>query len=540
MDTEKQKILAKVKELISAAEIGKAIDLIQEYLSKEKKYSKLYRISVEVEAFLNKTKKDEAKAIISFENAKLNYNQVTNQFLNLIESLEQGILDPDVPTGFAKNISKTPRNKKNIWIAGLVLLIILAGFGLWQLSPSLKSNEVCPSFNPISKFNILILPFIDPSGEKGAKPELTIQQRLLRLSSDKRVEAEVEIFGSFTEENEGIPSYNEAGEIGKGCNANLIIWGLVEKNVFEKSFDIITNFKFLGKKEFFELNQIKFEGANEASNLKTLSKIATQGQLTQNIEETILLLFGILSREQGDHEAAIATLEQVNATDSTSTFLSNIFLADSYIETEKPEEAASALDSVIDVKPNYWLALSNRAMIKLEEESSLEAIEDLSAAIVLKKDDPSLWQARAMAYDQIGQWKMAEENFEEVVKLEPDNEIVKKDLVRVKTKIEEENEIIKQSKNNPRTSKSIRDQTNALYKTGQIEKAEKSVQRINVLDASTYAERIVYLIEKGDYDKVRAAYKDAESKGIKKEAIFKEKPALEKYYYRRLNTKTKN
>ena len=66
------------------------------------------------------------------------------------------------------------------------------------------------------------------------------------------------------------------------------------------------------------------------------------------------------------------------------------------------EQAAKQLTRAVEIFPNYFLALQQLGLLRVEKGSYEEAIEPLEAAVALKGDDVNYLSNLAFAYDQVG------------------------------------------------------------------------------------------------------------------------------------------
>lgn len=109
--------ISNIRILIGEGDLEKALAELTSFLQSEKTYKAYYNYAVKAQSLLQRTKEDETFGTISFDNARLNYNQITHQILTILEDLEKN----------KKNLkSRTPY----IAIVGGVLLLLL--LLIWQ------------------------------------------------------------------------------------------------------------------------------------------------------------------------------------------------------------------------------------------------------------------------------------------------------------------------------------------------------------------------------------------------------------------------
>lgn len=537
--------MAKAKELIGEAEVGTTLDLVEDFLKKEPKYGKLHREALQISALFNKTKRDEAKGIISFDNANLTFNQVNDRLLNLLEYIESDHLSPEgltAPPGGMQGMFKAYK-----WqiIMGLPLIVVvLVGWFLWQNSGKTPADPkdgvqvngvgACPSFQPPSELNIMLLPFY-LLGYSGANPVGLLVERIEDFCNKYRLQTTVKIHENI--DIKGLLDFDDAMAVGKSCNAQLVIWGRLETaggNTIVK-----TRFRYLGEKE----NDIQFKqlrwGEKQVDTLKTLSAIATQRDVTGDLEQVILLALGAAATEMGNTQTAIAALNDIKSRDSSTVLLKNLLLADNYLVTKEGEKALAAYDSLLEVHPKYWLALNNRGMLRMNQGDLLGAIEDFSVALEGKKDNPDLLLARAKAYQNSDQLAKAKKDYEKVIEVQPEKKpMVEKPLEQTKQELEKQEAVIQQNKitsQRPSTStkdvdkKTAQKTADAFLKTGKDVEAMKVVEnglKMAPKDAWFIASQIELLLRQGKKEEAIKTYREALQSGVKKEDLTKAKPYL--------------
>lgn len=537
---DKSQIVEQLRELISDAETAQALDKVEAFLKSDGKYKLLYREAVEISAFFQKTKRDEEKGLISFENANLNYNRVNDRLLNLLDYIETGNLQPDD----SPEAPKGRRPKK--WLLILLPLLLVAGyFGAkkWMLKSHKKveAGWTCPSFGPASLFNVMVLPYLLTSGGQD-KPQALIVERLEDLSEKYNLRTSTRILENYKPNR--LLSYKDATDFGKKCNANMVIWGRSEQNGPARI--IKTRFKFLGDHDAIAFTRLKWQGERQVDTVRTLSSLASGGDMTADIEQVILLVLGVSAKESGDAQTAIAALESVRSEDSTAVLLKNMVLADSYLGTGQKQKALLAYDSLLQVHPDYWLARNNRGVLLLENGDNLGAIEDFSS-VLEKRKDPDVFMARAKAYQKSEQPQRAKKDYETVIQIEPSRAAeLKKPLEETSRQVEVENNLIRVTPNitaTPSNKNDILKISEANKKLGNFEKASHLLQKgieANPKDPKFYASIIELLLQNGKKKEAASLYKDALANGIKKEELYRLKPSIKKYYEMRMVRMKKN
>ena len=254
------------------------------------------------------------KGIVSFDNAKLSYNQITNQLLGIASRLESGAFQDEV---------KEQRQRVR-WglLIGLPLFVALAWGAFIFLSPQKNPDGyTCPGFNPIADFKIFVLPF-QPIGINKTVTEThrRIKDRLEELSSEEKLNTSCGTTQEtdFALNDEIYPDTPEEAEtFGNKCNPDLIIWGTTEN--IDNQVTIRRKFKFLNVGERFTLGKIREAGGEIrlkwSKNLQPLPRVMA---LTGQIEE---ILLGIVAFNSGKTDKAIALLSTAETEDPGRYFI---------------------------------------------------------------------------------------------------------------------------------------------------------------------------------------------------------------------------
>ncbi|NUO02257.1 MAG: hypothetical protein HUU01_16760 [Saprospiraceae bacterium] len=469
---DKLQLIAEIKRLVGKADVEKALQRLVEEL--EKAGSGLANDAIQAQSLFQKTQKDEKQGLVSFENAKLNYNQVTDQILDLLEALKKE---------GGNDIQAKPAKRLLPWIAGgvLALAAIAALFFYTKKEVPPVSND-CPVFEDTAAFKILVLPFKPIKlGDNGVLPNdihRQIKGKLADLLNGvPGIKAKIEYYNidPIKEESLYPDVSDEAEKIARNCNAQLIIWGTAEKQASGENI-VLTKYKF---REIKNLTKLLITGNTEVDTITSLSSIFTQGLLTDGIFANMQLLFGVIANEMGKPGEAIAQLEQVQPTDSSTTVLVNMALSNSHLAANHPEKAIESLNKVLETHPGYWLAVNNRAVLNYEMGNTAAALQDVGAFIELqdtaKLTDAYLTRSalslKAQSIDK------AEEYINEASKLATSKytreiqqlkEVITKEK-REQLKIKKEAELNLQA--NPEDTKELEKKANADKKLGNIQEA---------------------------------------------------------------------
>lgn len=433
---DKQQVIKSVKKLVGDAELERALEELIAFLEQDDKYDALKNAAFQALSQLRKTRKDESLGIISFDNAKLNYNQVTHQTLNIVDLLEEGKTTLEQ--------YQVPAKRRWIGLIAAFLVVALVIFGVFQFvynenGETTQTANACPPYKPGSEFNTLVFPFQQFGGVK-VNADRAIVIDLARLSQNYQLNTDVALYEVNSNDlNSNPANLGEATKIGQDCNAQLVIIGTEEK--LRDSFRIITEYKFLSLKEHFELKKLKIDERSEVHTVDAISSITTQGIVTNPIKQTILLLFGVVAYNLNDKDAAIASLELAEVTDSASTLLKGMVLGDSYLEQGKTNEALESYNKVLERHPNYALALQNRAAIYFQKGAYMEAASDLTTRIEANPKDAEALEQRGTVFLKVEQLDKARKDLLKARELQPTDKNILDKLRRLDVKVEEQREL---------------------------------------------------------------------------------------------------
>lgn len=477
-----------VNNLIANAEISAAIDNLVSFFQGKSEFGALRSQVLYIKSRYQKTKTEEERGLISFDNAQLSYNQITNQLLGIAAQLESGNYESDGGIGGSSTVRR--------WglLLGLPLFVLLAWLVyLFFIEPGIKQKTtqatfVCPTFEETYPFRILVLPFQSVDGSEITTTHDQIRRRFKFLSDSIQLMADVQsVEDEFAVDNPLYPeSFSEAEQLVSGCTPQpeLVIWGSSEKNP-NQELTLLTQFKFINLGERFELGKIKNPEGTSVESTPILTSIATGNSVTGRIEEILLGVFAYL---KGDVDGAIALLSKAESTDPESALIKGTFLADALIKKEQYDDAIVAYDSVLEVHPNYGLALNNLAMLQYKKGDYLESVEKFSKHLELDPSDVNAWVNRGNAYMKSDMYKLAESDYTTAMEAAPDNEEAQKHLEDIKKAIQEEERKLKaaQSQLNKRSSQNnistYRTIAQSAFKLGQYDLSIQSAERVRQLE----------------------------------------------------------
>ena len=528
----KTQIIAQVRKLIAEADIKQALEVLVNYVEKEKGQFEDFTDSViQLQAQFNKTKIEEVKGIISANDAQLRYNQLNQKVLDLLELLSEG------------KPARAPKPANNLKrMLPYAIALVAVGIIIGSIWVTRKGNQTpaeddqvvaaelpCPTFEPDSAFKILLLPFRPLAGEL-QNTHLAIQERFGDLQNQWKINTDTEVLDIDATDNKIYPGdYKDASKMANTCAVQLVIWGTTE-TPSDGNTITRTRFKFLESGDRFAFKRLNIKEGSQVDTVSSLSLIAAQGVITERLENMIRLIFGLVAHEMDQSDAVIDLLAEIDDVDEDTTLLiQQMALADSYLSKKDSKKALESYNKVLEVHPNYGLALNNRGMLHLQEASYAEATEDFSRNLALDSTqaDNKVLVARSEAYLKSNHLAKAKDDLNKAAVMKPDDPIVKEKLKEVEDKIEEQKVIKKRAENlkQARRSISVNEEVDfalssqklgeydqaILEAEGILKRSPKNAEAFGVLMESYHA--------KGDTAKAREVWERARRAGVDQSRI---------------------
>lgn len=360
---------------------------------------------LQLQTRLEQIRQEERQGTVSFDNARLVYNQVTQDLLEVTEEIEAG--RPPVREASA------PAEGNRRWLIGAMALLVVVVAG-WLLRNTLfgpagpeeeelpQEAAICPEFAPESIFNVMVFPFQALRGNP-TRVHVAIRDRLAVESDAYRINTSIRSANIDPDADLYYPaSGSDAERLVSPCRAQLVIWGTTE-NSGNAGDIILTRFRFLTR-DSVQLSKLQITESMEVDTVVTLSSVATDGVLTETIEQNIRYLFGLIAHQMDDDALAASILEQFSPDPADEDKLRQwgMVLQDAYLQQGREEEAHKVLDQVIAGDPDNYLARNNRGLLYFRKGQFAEAAEDLGVAAAQAPADTLIEAARALANIRIG------------------------------------------------------------------------------------------------------------------------------------------
>jgi tetratricopeptide (TPR) repeat protein len=237
-------------------------------------------------------------------------------------------------------------------VAGLVLvpLLTLSGFAGWLHVQSLPSDKVV----------ILVAEFDGPEGQNNRVTETILSQ--LREATEEYSDVKVEALEKPITEQAGSEA---ARKLGKKRKATIMIWGWYGKTA--DMVPISVNFEVLQPPEYLPEFGETASGSVQTFALSELNSFKLQTRLSSEMSYLTLFTLGMAEYAAKDWAGAIArfddALAQTNESlESLDLSITHFYKGDSYLYNKDFENAITAYDTGLKIKPNDLASLHNKGI----------------------------------------------------------------------------------------------------------------------------------------------------------------------------------
>ncbi|MCB0631456.1 MAG: tetratricopeptide repeat protein [Saprospiraceae bacterium] len=501
---DKASAIAGIRAKLVEGDIEAALQLLIENLEPDRRQLReLSNRALQAKAQLEKTQRDEQQGVISFDNSKLNYNQITQQVLSIVD-------DWETPTTQTVSAKPTRKIRPQMIIVAVLMIAVIGVIGFRMIKKrsgggsGTANIEGCPRFEKNARFNILVLPFYMIRGEVES-PHRNLARRL----DDFKKQIQDKIATSVRYKDEPAPELDDEAILdGKECQAKLVIWGGVEAVDSPPNGAIVTTkYRYLLPKDVDAFTFTKFDlddnisvaGHSETSSIATqgsfvetisnYTSITQEGSLSKDLENQIRLLFGIANMQSGNPQAALDLLEKAEVQDSSSTLLRDMAIAESHIQMNDTAKAVEAYDRALATHPNYWFALNNRALIYYQKGDYAETLKNLDQKLEDEPDNVEALTIRGAVRTKTKQFSEAEEDLMKARELDTKKEhapyIDKKLQVlerEKRTEILRRDQAISKLNDNRNDITALTDLAETTRNLGEYEKADRAASRLLNLD----------------------------------------------------------
>ncbi|MBL7798152.1 MAG: hypothetical protein JNJ90_16790 [Saprospiraceae bacterium] len=197
-----------IRELLAQGQTREALDGLLEWVQQNPRYTNnLTQVLQVLQGRYARTRQQEQKGILSFQEAQREYNKMNDTVLSILNDVEAGRMP-----------AMAVRARWMPVFAGVGVLA-LAAVALWFLFG--RNGTVCPDFDEQDALHVLVFPF-DALDDNQASVEVRIQDEIRALTTKAKIPAEVEI-GTKGERDKSSLGAAEAN--GQTCGADLVIFG---------------------------------------------------------------------------------------------------------------------------------------------------------------------------------------------------------------------------------------------------------------------------------------------------------------------------
>jgi Flp pilus assembly protein TadD len=448
-----------------------------------------------------RTRTAQQRNTISYDNAQIAINQVTNGLLDVLAGIEAGRTAPELPDDEPRAAAR----RQVPWWAVALVLAVLGGVGYFLLVPgragdritdeqlldtirvdSVTGKIVCPPYPEQSRFNIMVLPY-QPLDGKQKKIESALRIRL-----SERIE-QYKIAGAVFTRSIDVNSYEypatseQAAVLGKPCRAQLIIWGTTEERPGTNEVITTTKFRFIDS-EHFSLTNLVLDNSASVDTISSISSIATNAELTENIERTIRLIFGLVAFETEHHALAADILEEV--IEERGGVAVNpkwgMIQADSYIKSGQDERAIKVYEQILERDTANIQALEQSGLLLFRIGDIHSAEAHLSKAVAQDPTNTRVLVARAAARVQQNDLFQANTDLKQLEKQGAElkvTKVIRKDYdVRERAEKQRLATANKQLGIDPSDTTALRMKTEAARNLGQLQVASTTASQLLRVD----------------------------------------------------------
>lgn len=494
--------IAEIRSLITKAKDEEAAERLLVLLETAEQPAASWADTVrQLLAQYQRTRTAQQRNTVSYDNAQIAINQVTNGLLDVLAGIEAGRTAPDLPND---EYRPAPRRSVPWWSIALVVAV-LAGVGYFFLLPegagngdvddqlsdtirvdSVTGKIVCPPYPEQSTFNIMVLPYQALDGKKKKI------ESALRIRLSERIE-EYKISGAVFTRNIDSDSYEypatseQAAVLGKPCKAQLIIWGTTEERPGTNEVITTTKFRFIDS-EHFSLTNLVLDNTASVDTITSISSIATNAELTENIERTIRLIFGLVAFETENHALAADILEEV--IEERGGVAVNpkwgMIQADSYIKSGQDERAIKVYEQILERDTANIQAMEQSGLLFFRLGDIHAAEAHLSKAVEQDPTNTRILAARAAARVQQNDLYQANTDLKQLEKQGVElkvTKVIRKDYaVRESAEKQRLATANKKLDSNPGDTTALRMKTEAARNLGQLQVASTTASQLLRVD----------------------------------------------------------
>lgn len=404
--------LSAIKQLAGQGDLEKALEQLLLLVDQRPEMAELAQALRVNKADFFQIKSQELRGTIAPDNARLAFNQITDNLLNVIQRIEAGktTLTDERPA------PPPPAQAWRYYTAGGIVALAAALLA-WQFF--FKKSDECPEYGKTKTQRVMILP-LKQTGTSGNKhPELDIADELNTLfAKDPQLSAiaEADVNEAY-DINVNYPNPSEAADIGANCGVEMVVWGKIR----DAKDTVEVRYKLLNP------GWPKAQRTTDPYLDKLLS-LSNEGVWVQDAKTIAQLIYLVLANQSGNTQMAFQTIKslQMPVFSGTMTMAdqpavvdtsSMLLLADYYRSTGKADSAISVYNHLLAYYPDNQTALRLRGSLNYKNENYAEAARDFqSIQSDPAKTDRDILPIRADAYLRAGLPEKARQDLEQIKK----------------------------------------------------------------------------------------------------------------------------
>lgn len=287
-----------------------------------------------------------------------------------------------------------------------IISVIAGGAGWIGWQSKIEANE--------DKLIVLVAQFDGPEEDYHLRDEILKQ---LRLTTKNYPDTEIIPFEKVITEVQGS---EYARKVGREKKADLVIWGWYTKT---ESSNLNLYIENLSSYQFVDLEDTRLYQPQVA--LSDLETLKMQKQIGTKLSDLVAFLSGYISYRSNDYVTAVKRFDQALTSRESEAFIKQedvlFLIANCHFYLNQYESAITDFDKIIQAKPDYVIALSNRGYIYALLGDYDRALADLDHAILIEPNYASAYINRGLTFGLQGQFDQAISDFNYVLQIEPNS-----------------------------------------------------------------------------------------------------------------------
>ena len=520
-------ILPDVKQLIGEGNIELALAKLIDLLESDPRYAELAQVARVNQADLYQNKAASLKGTVNSDDTRLVMNQLADNVLQIVSRIEKG--------QFSLPGQEEQPARSQAWryyVAGGIVTLA-AAIVIWRLLGGSFSNTNgdCPNFGDSYKWKVMVLPF-KQTGDK-YEPEYEISDGLNKLIQ-QTPGMKTQIISDVNEQykiEENYPNPAEAADIARKCDAQMIIWGKINRSG-TAGYKLDVFYKLL------DAGGVRLTGDTTLSNLLQIKEDG-QVKLAADVNAIVRLLYVVLANQSRMpiaanflKEESVAKMGVLSDGAPADTAIA-LAMADNLVQNGKKEDAIEVYSKVLEAYPGHSEALQKRGALFYEKGDYSAAERDLEAAAPqIEKASHDILRIRVDAALKSGQPDKASDDLQHIKSTKTI------DGAWIRSKRTEVNDSLlafqafrdkkeKTANNQPQNTKAQIDAGRANIAVGDSDRAIKNAEKalkINPKNAEAYEIKIVANANKGDTAQVRQEIEQALREGVNVKGIYSKLP----------------